>query len=607
MLNSKSFLTADFGAANSKLAEFELTEEGGLLLRNYGFKSLGQDGLQEGTRESALQKGLREALSEFGFRAKAVNVCAPGFHTFSKFVKLPPVDTSKVTQIIQYEAQQNVPFPLDEVVWDYQILGATATGELEVLLVAIKSDIVEGLFKVAETAGLTLKLVDVSPAALCNSFRYNYPDYEGCSMLLDIGAKTSNLLFFEKSTVYSRSINIGANAITLDFMKEARLSYADAERIKIAEGFVSLGGAYEEPENPHQAAISKIARQVMTRLHIQVNQTIQFYRNNQGGSAPQRLLLAGGGSIMPYTAQFFCEKLALPPDNVEYFNPFRNVTIAPDLNREELAKVAHSMGEVVGLGLRNLAHCPVEMNLMPKSSLQSQRFKEKQPYFAAAALCLLLLLFAVGWFYSKVADKKASARDTVQQQLAPLKAAQSSLQRVMTDLTTSSNESAEIVGWMEDRFFWANLLTELRSALMTVENRQKDALRADTGVWVEKLIPVLCGMAAVPGGPWIADPTPASADGSAPPPTPAVRRRTGPGAATSQEGEICKLILHCRAVHASSAPDANTRIAFDLEKELNTMTNYFGTNVIPGSAAADASNFTYTCEFTITLKRPMRF
>jgi type IV pilus assembly protein PilM len=84
------------------------------------------------------------------------------------------------------------------VVWDYQILGATATGELEVLLVAIKSDIVEGLFRVADNAGLRLHLVDVSPAALCNAFRYNYSDLEGCTMLLDIGAKTSNLLFFDK-------------------------------------------------------------------------------------------------------------------------------------------------------------------------------------------------------------------------------------------------------------------------------------------------------------------------------------------------------------------------------------------------------------------------
>src|SRR5437867_8777482 len=323
MLNSKSFLAVDFGAVNLKIAEFEINDAGGLLLRQYGLKSLGQEGTQENTREAAMARGLQELLSEKGFGSRNINLCAPGFNTFSRFVKLPPVDTSKVTQIIQYEAQQNVPFPLEEVVWDYQILGAAATGELEVLLVAIKIEVVEGLFRLSESAGLRTQLVDVSTAALCNAFRYNYPDVEGCSMLLDIGAKTSNLLFFEGGNIYSRGINIGANAITQDFARETRLSFDEAEHMKIEQGFVSLGGAYEEPDNPQQAAISKIARQVMTRLHIQVNQTVQFYTKQQGGTAPQRLFLAGGASLMPYTAEFFSEKLNLPPESVEYFNPFR--------------------------------------------------------------------------------------------------------------------------------------------------------------------------------------------------------------------------------------------------------------------------------------------
>ena len=123
MLNSKSFLAVDFGAVNLKVAEFEINDSGGLLLKEYGLKSLGQEGTQESTREAAMTRALNELLSERPFGSKVINLCAPGFHTFSKFVKLPPVDTSKVTQIIQYEAQQNVPFPLEEVVWDYQILG----------------------------------------------------------------------------------------------------------------------------------------------------------------------------------------------------------------------------------------------------------------------------------------------------------------------------------------------------------------------------------------------------------------------------------------------------------------------------------------------------
>lgn len=486
MLNTKSFLCLDFGAGTLKAAEFEQTEAGGLILRQFGVKSLGQKGAQEAAREGAIQTGIQELFSERDFAAKSVNVCAPGFHVFSKFVRLPPVDTSKVTQIIQYEAQQNVPFPLEDVVWDYQILGSSHTGELEVLLVALKSDIVEALFRCAESRGLKLNLVDVAPAALCNAFRYNYGELEGCTMLLDIGAKTSNLLFFEEGKFYSRNINIGSNSITQDFANESKMAFADAEQFKIAEGFVSLGGAYEEPENPQQAQISKIARQVMTRLHIQVNQTIQFYRGQQGGSAPQRVFLAGGASIMPYTAQFFAEKLNL---SVEYFNPFRNIEIDPNLNLEELASVAHSYGETVGLGLRNPIQCPVELNLMPKTSLKRQQFNQKKPYFIATIFSLVLVIAAVGWLYGKLAQLKAEEISNLEARIQPLASEERQLSGVERQIQQATNEISKVTQLMEQRFVWLDLLTELRTILQEAE-RKTEQPGIKTGVWVASLEPI---------------------------------------------------------------------------------------------------------------------
>jgi type IV pilus assembly protein PilM len=310
MLKSKSFLGVDFGAGSLKIAEFAATPQSGLRLIRFAVRPLGLAGSQDAARDNVIKKALGELLAEGGFLARSVNFGAPGYQVFSKFVKLPPVDTSKVTQIIQYEAQQNVPFPLAETAWDYQILGSNPGGELEVLLVAVKSDIVEKLFAAGEGAGLKMSVIDSSVGALANSFRYNYADQEGCSLLIDIGAKTSNVLLFEANKYYARSVNIGANAITQEFAAEAKLRFDDAEKFKKEHGFVSLGGAYEEPEDPRQAAISKVARNVLTRLHLQVNQTIQFYRTQQGGSAPARVFLCGGGSSMAYAAEFFQEKLS---------------------------------------------------------------------------------------------------------------------------------------------------------------------------------------------------------------------------------------------------------------------------------------------------------
>ena len=628
MLNTKSFLAVDFGAGSLKLAEFQLNDGGGLSLINYGIKSLGLDGASQeaAPREALVLKALQEILAEKAVKSKEINVCAPGFHVFSKFVKLPPVDASKVTQIIQYEAQQNVPFPLEEVVWDYQILGNAAGGELEVLLVAIKSEIVEGLFRVTEAAKLKLEVADVSPAALCNAFRYNYGDLEDCTMLLDIGAKTSNLLFFEKGKVFSRSINLGANAITQDFMQEAKLKFDVAEKIKRDEGFVSLGGAYEEPENANQAAISKIARQFMTWLHIQVNQTMQFYRGQQGGSAPARLFLSGGASIMPYTAQFFAEKLNVP---VEYFNPFRNVQIDPSVNLEELARVAHSMGEVVGLGLRNLAHCPVELNLIPASTRKMQSFNEKKPYLIATVFSLVAVVAAMGLLFQKLAEVKTEELESkVKQPLDAAARREKQFNTANKELKDATKELEQIGVWLSYRYYWPDTLAELRRVMIRTEQVTQQQLKTDVGVWIEQFLTTAPHMDGAGGG---------MAPGMNPGGNPEMRdmmmRRGMPGAEMAGEGmmgrrfmpdaapvaaavpameatnEVSTITLKCRAVDLKNIiSDANTKIIYALENELRASTNYFDaekTQVV-GTIASDEATGTFTFDVSIALKHPLK-
>jgi type IV pilus assembly protein PilM len=593
MLNSKSFLAVDFGAGSLKLAEFETTDAGSLSLKSFAIKPLGAEGSQESSREAVILKALQEALVEKGIKARSVNVCAPGFHVFSKFVKLPPVDANKVTQIIQYEAQQNVPFPLSEVVWDYQILGSAASGELEVLLVAIKSEIVEGLFRVAAQAKLRLQLCDASPAALCNAFRYNYGDLEDCTMLLDIGAKTSNLLFFEKGKVFSRSINLGANAITQDFSSEARLKFSDAEKIKIAEGFVSLGGAYEEPENPNQAAISKIARQFMTKLHIQVNQTIQFYRGQQGGAAPQRLFLSGGASIMPYTAQFFAEKLNVP---VEYFNPFRNVQINPSVDLEELSRVAHSLGEVVGLGLRNLANCPVELNLMPDSTLRWQAFNQKKPYFIATIFSLVLVAFAVGFLFQKLAESKEADIADLEPVVEQLQQTANDYNDAKNQLDTVQNKVDEITTLMELRYYWGDVLTELKRTLISSEDDVRKKLSAqkpnvEAGIWIDQMTTL--GNAPSP------DATAVAADNTTP----------GTPPAAGAPNEIGTITLVLRAVNLSGVDSqATSETAFAVQNELQASPIFDPkATQLTGQITPDDSNGTFTFGVTVALQNPFKF
>jgi hypothetical protein len=284
----------------------------------------------------------------------------------------------------------------------------------------------------------------------------------------------------------------------------------------------------------------------MTKLHIQVNQTMQFYRGQQSGSAPLRLYLSGGASIMPYTAQFFAEKLNVP---VEYFNPFRNAQIDPSVNLEELARVAHSLGEVVGLGLRNLAHCPVEMNLMPDSTLRWRAFNEKKPFLFFTVLSLAGVAFAVGFLFQKLAQSKEDEIGILQPQVESLQGKVDQMKRAESRRQAAQVQVKQIMSWMQDRYYWGDVLSELRGALMRAENdvQKKYAAqnpKVEAGIWVEQMVTMGSLATTGPGG--------ASAM-----------------QATAGNGQTNSIVLICRAVDLSTTDSAaNNEIVYAVEQEL---------------------------------------
>lgn len=622
MLKSKSFLSIDFGAGSLKIAEFEPSADGGLKLLRFGTRPLGLAGSQEAARENVVKKALGELLAEGGFVGRQASLAAPGFQVFSKFVKLPPVDASKVTQIIQYEAQQNVPFPLAETAWDYQILGNAPGGELEVLLVAVKSEVVEKLFTIGEGAGLRMDVVDASVAALCNAFRYNYADQEGCNLLIDVGAKTSNVILLEKNRLYARSVPVGANSITQEFAAESKLPFAEAEKIKIADGFVSLGGAYEEPDNPRVAAVSKVARNVLTRLHLQVNQTIQFYRTQQGGNAPVRVFLCGGGSILPYSAEFFTEKLNLP---VDIFNPFRNVEIDAAVDVEALERVAQCFGEVVGLGLRGVVQCPLELNLMPKSSRTRQEFNSKKPYLLAAAYALVVGVFAYGWFYSRVEAARREILEKITSEVDRLRIPAEGLQREQAALENSTKQTEQLVLWLEDQTQWGDVFSELRRVLAAAEEAQRQKLGSGpgtVGVWIDTFLtteatqPVAQAAAEeAPTQPsYMMDPVLMKRYGLIP------RGPTGEGGGegggegtpakksspSNSTNEISSISMTLRAVNLSRVKTgANNELVFEVQNQLKS-SPIFDPNETRFDGTLSEEETTFSFPMKVKLKRPMK-
>ena len=300
--------TIDLGGSMVKLAEFAVAKNGGLTLLRFGVADLGLDPNKEEDRGKFITPTLEQILKAFKLRGQTVNLSISGQSVFMRFVKLPPVDSAQVEQIVAFEAQQHVPFPIQEVTWDYEMVPSrgSAGTEAEAVIVAIKKEVVEAEIKAVEDAGVLVKRVDVAPFALLNAYRYSEPNPEECTLIIDMGARATNVLFVEKSSFWVRNIPIAGNQISQAICNDMQEPFQAAEMLKKTKGFVSLGGIYADPDDPDAARVSKLIRATMTRLHVDINRSIAYYRTTLGGASPKRVLLTGGSSGLPYLDLFFC-------------------------------------------------------------------------------------------------------------------------------------------------------------------------------------------------------------------------------------------------------------------------------------------------------------
>src|SRR5262245_63267457 len=462
---------------------------------------------------------VRELMREMQIHHGQVNYAVPAQSVFARFVKLPPLVKEKLDKIISFEAQQNVPFPLDEVVWDYQLVGGGLGEQIQVVVVAIKVDLLDQINAAVEGTRLQTSIVDVAPMALYNAFRYSYADSGDCSLLLDIGARTTNILFIEPGRIFLRSIPLGGNAITAVIAREFNESFAAAEARKKRDGFVGLGGAYAEPADPNVARVSKIARSTMTRLHAELMRSITHYRAQQQGNRPTRIFLCGGGAGMPYMREFFHEKFQVP---IEFFNPLQSVTVAESAPMQDVARSAHLLGELVGLALRSVTVCPMELNLRPATVVRRHDLEKRRSFFIAAAACILLAL--VGWsaYYTRAAQVAQQTAQTIRQKNDTMRVAEGQLDKLKKQITALDNTATPLIAAVNDRNFWPQLLEQLNSRLPASD------------IWITEL-------AATSGGKLLGVPEKRATElGATPPPMPVA----GPTAKNATAGPIDGINVH---------------------------------------------------------------
>ena len=498
MLKQERILALDIGASALKMAEFVALRSGGVELVNFGTASLEIDPQSDADRSTYLSTTIKEIMQDRGMKPGPVLLSVSGQSVFSRFVKLPPVDREKVYQIILYEAQQNVPFPIEEVVWDYQLIGGVS-GEIDVMLAAIKAEIIEQITSAVEAAGLVPDLVDVAPMSLYNAVRYNYNELPTCTLVIDMGARSTDLIFIEEGRVFSRSIPVAGNAITQQIMQEFNLSFPDAEQLKKAHAFVAFGGAYEGPKSEVVDKVSKSVRSVMTRMHAEINRSVNFYRSQQAGRQPSLVLLAGGTSVIPYTDSFLKDKMKV---DVDYLNPFLNVAVSETIEAEEIGRTANVMGQLVGLALRRVLTCPIEVNLMPPKVLADKAFRKKHPMFVLAAVGLILVLVVWCGYFIKMTTLAQERLGKIRTRVEGLEAVESRLQQAEQQVSDVGSKVNSLFGLGGRRTEWLRIIDQIQGCL-------------PDGMWLTSVKPVVAEASPTEGQPgYVQDQEGAPAAGS---------------------------------------------------------------------------------------------
>jgi type IV pilus assembly protein PilM len=455
-------LSLNLGSQTIGLAEFRTHAHGGLVLVDYRLREIPAELLNEETHHSQIAGALREMMDELRIKHGRVNYAIAAQSAFARFVKLPLVDQEKIERVIGFEAQQNVPFPIDEVVWDYQLVGGGPDKQVEVVIVAVKAEYLETINAAVEESGLRADKIGLATMGLYNAFRYNYTNIPGCSLLVDIGARTTNVLFIEPGKIFSRSVPIGGSSITAAIAREFDESFAEAESRKRRDGFVSLGGAYAEPADADVARVSKIVRATMTRLHAELMRSISHYRAQQQGNRPDRIFLCGGSAGMPYMREFFHEKLQVP---IEFFNPLKNVTVSGSAQLPEVTRSAHLLGELVGLALRSVTTCPMELTLLPASVVRRKELEKRRPFFIAATACFMLALLGWSAYYTQAAKVTRQSTEVLQQKNNTMRAAETRLDKLKKDVASLDSIATPLITAVNDRNFWPEILEELNSRL----------------------------------------------------------------------------------------------------------------------------------------------
>jgi len=347
MAKSKLAVGLDIGSSSVKLVQLR-EKKGGYALQAYGTAPLPPEAIVDGAlmNSSAIVSAIQELVAQQKVKAKDVAIGVRGHSVIIKKISLPRMTQEDLDESIQWEAEQYIPFDVKDVNIDTQILTpeGDAAGQMDVLLVAAKKDMINDYTSVCAEAGLTATVVDVDAFAVQNAYEANYDvDPAQTVVLINVGAAVSNINVISRGiTTFTRDITMGGNAFTEEIQKQLNISYDEAEALKV--------GGQGETDAVVPQEVERVIQGVADQMGGEIQRSLDFYSATASEGRIARVLLSGGTARIPALFKVIEARAAVP---VEILNPFKNIDV--DSHRFEpatLLAAAPSAAVGVGLALR---------------------------------------------------------------------------------------------------------------------------------------------------------------------------------------------------------------------------------------------------------------
>jgi type IV pilus assembly protein PilM len=428
--------------------------------------------------DALTREALEKFLSRNQIKGDKIAIGVPGQSGLARFVKLPPVEEKKIDDIVQFEAKQQIPFPLEEVVWDYQKVseGIVEGGfaiDTEIGLFAMKRDMINRYLNHFVGVGVEVHVIQMSPLALCNYVTYDLlkrggpdaPEAEAaapvgkkkCVVALDVGTDGSNLIITDGGKIiWQRPIPIGGNHFTRALTKELKLTFAKAEHLK-----------RNAAKSPELANILKALKPVLTDFVGEVQRSLGYFTNTHRDAQVDFMVGLGSAFKLPGLQKYLGDKLQLRIEKPSKFNRLTGevVTNAPVFVEQLL-----TFPIAFGLALQALGAARIGTNLLPPEITWDRKIKAKKPWVASAAALLLIgtgvWAFGAADPYEKVNDpRRETALKTAEQAKQEVGTVDASISQAQKNVDDGLKSNEAILAGRAERENWLRIEEYINKSL----------------------------------------------------------------------------------------------------------------------------------------------